>query len=158
MISRVEPNELGHLVKRTQQALRNAIDPALGDLGLTTAQFAALYNLARQPGASNAELARSSFVTPQTMIRVVGGLERRGLLSRSPSPTRGRVLEAQLSDRGRGVFEEAQRRVDGVHVRMLDGVPPAEVERLVGWLTHIAAALEAAGKPPGGSFGRPVSG
>ena len=68
------------MIKRAQQALRNAIDPALSDLELTTAQYAALYNLRRHPGASNAELARLSFVTPQTMVRIVSGLERAGLV------------------------------------------------------------------------------
>ena len=38
------------MIKRAQQALRNAIDPALADLGLTKAQYAALYNLRRHPG------------------------------------------------------------------------------------------------------------
>lgn len=43
------------MIKRAQQALRNAIDPALADLGLTKAQYAALYNLRRHSGASSAE-------------------------------------------------------------------------------------------------------
>ncbi|MGO8873366.1 MAG: MarR family winged helix-turn-helix transcriptional regulator [Acidimicrobiales bacterium] len=139
----MEANELGYVIKRTQQALRNAIDPALADLGLTMAQYAAMYTLHRHPGTSNAELARLSFVTPQTMVRIVADLERRGLLYRTPSPAHGRVLEADLSDRGNNLLKRAQRRVDLVHARMLEDVPAIETERLYRWLTQIATRLEA---------------
>jgi DNA-binding MarR family transcriptional regulator len=138
----MEGDDLGYLIKRAQQALRNAIDPALSDLGLTTAQYAALYNLRRHPGASNAELARLSFVTPQTMVRIVAGLERAGLVSRTPSPRHRRVLQARLSTKGARVLGLAQRRVDAIHATMLRGIPPPELERLHGWLTHIAVTLE----------------
>lgn len=138
----VNGNDLGYLIKRAQQAVRNAIDAALSDLGLTAAQYAVLYNLRRHPGASNAELARLSFVTPQTMVRIVAGLERAGLVSRTPSPGHRRVLQACLSSEGARVLELAQRRVDTIHATMLRGIPPPELERLRGWLTHIAVTLE----------------
>jgi DNA-binding MarR family transcriptional regulator len=137
-------SDLGYSVKRAQQALRNAIDPALAGLGLTMAQYAALYNLRRRPGASSAELARMSFVTPQTMVRIVTDLEGRGLLSREPSQAHARVLQARLSEDGEAVLQRAQRRVDLVHAHMLEGIPAAEIERFHGWLIHIAARLEAA--------------
>lgn len=138
----VDGDDLGYLIKRAQQAVRNTIDPALSDLGLTAAQYAALYNLHRHPGASNAELARLSFVTPQTMVRIVVGLERAGLVSRTPSPRHRWVLQARLSGEGTRVLGLAQRRVDAIHADMLRGIPPQELEQLRGWLTHIAVALE----------------
>lgn len=143
---RVDANaaDLGYSVKRAQQAVRNAIDPALADLGLTTAQYAALYNLHRHPGASSADLARLSFVTPQTMARIVADLEERGLLSREPSRAHARVLQARLSDDGEAILQRAQYRVDLIHTHMLEGIPAAEIERFHGWLTHIATRLEAA--------------
>ncbi len=138
----VDADDLGYVIKRAQQALRNAIDPALADLELTTAQYAALYNLRRHPGASSAELARLSFVTPQTMVRIVSGLERAGLVRRAPSPAHQRVLQAHLTGNGARALRQAQHRVDAIHAEMLHGIPPAETERLLGWLTRIAEALE----------------
>jgi DNA-binding MarR family transcriptional regulator len=73
-------NEVGYLIKRVQQALRGVLDSILAGSGLTMAQYAVLYNLAHSPGASNAELARLSFRTPQTTIRLVRGLERKHFL------------------------------------------------------------------------------
>jgi len=138
----VDADDLGYVIKRAQQALRNAIDLALADLGLTTAQYAALYNLGRHPRASSAELARLSFVTPQTMVRIVSGLERAGLVRRAPSPTHRRVLQARLTSKGASVLRQAQERVDAIHAHMLLGIPPAVTERLLGWLTRIAERLE----------------
>ena len=137
-----EALELGYLIKRAQQALRNTIDPALFDVGLTMAQYAALYHLRRHSGASNAELARLSFVTPQTMVRIVVDLEQRGLISRTRSSHNARVLESQLSPQGSAALDRAQDRVDAVHDRMLDGVLPSEIKRLSKSLVHIAEALE----------------
>lgn len=111
-------------------------------LGLTTAQYAALYNLRRHPGASSAELARLSFVTPQTMVRIVSGLERAGLVRRAPSPAHRRVLQARLTSKGASALRQAQQRVDAIHAHMLHGIPPAETERLLDWLTRIAVTLE----------------
>ena len=138
----MEADDLGYVIKWAQQALRNVLDRALSDLGLTTPRYAVLYNLRRHPGASNAELARLSFVTPQTMVRIVTDLERQGLLQRAPSPSHARVLQTRLSDQGASMLRLAQRRVDSIHATMLEGIPPAEIERLLRWLTHIALRLD----------------
>lgn len=138
----MDGDDLGYLIKRAQQAVRNAVDPALSGLGLTAAQYAALYNLRRHPGASSADLARLSFVTPQTMVRIVAGLERAGLVSRTPCPGHRRILQARLSSEGALLLARAQRRVDVIHATMLGGIPLPELERLRGWLTHIAVTLE----------------
>jgi DNA-binding MarR family transcriptional regulator len=138
----MESNHLGYLVKRVQQALRNAIDPALSGRGLTTAQYATLYNLQRHPGASNAELARHFFVTPQTMVRMVIDLKRKGMLTRWPPPSHAGVLEARLTEDGASALQSAQDLVDEVHVRMLAGRSPAEIEQLAAWLTEMASGLE----------------
>jgi len=76
------PDPFGYVLKRTQLALRGAMDGALATLDLTTPQYAALSELAKEQGLSNAELARRCFVTPQTMHRILGGLERDALVIR----------------------------------------------------------------------------
>jgi DNA-binding MarR family transcriptional regulator len=135
-------NEVGYLVKRVQLALRTLLDSTLIGLELTTAQHAVLYHIAHSPGASNAELARLSFVTPQTMIRLVRGLERKHFLLRRPSPRNPHVLEARLTKDGTRVLRAAQREVDSIHDRMLGSLGRAEREQLASWLTYLAERLE----------------
>jgi DNA-binding MarR family transcriptional regulator len=135
-------NEVGYLVKRVQLALRTMLDSTLLGLDLTTAQYAVLYHIARSPGASNAALARMSFVTPQTMIRLVRGLERKHFLLRHPSPRDPHMREAHLTNAGTRVLRSAQRQVDSVHQRMLGSLAKAEREQLATWLTYLAERLE----------------
>ena len=59
------------------------MDRALVELNLTTPQYSVLSELHEFPGLSNADLARKSFVTPQTMNLIVQNLEARELIGRS---------------------------------------------------------------------------
>ena len=65
-----EPDQPGHilyLVKQVEQATRAHLDALLRPLGLTTNQYTALSVLERRDDLTSAELARRSFVRPQTM-------------------------------------------------------------------------------------------
>jgi DNA-binding MarR family transcriptional regulator len=135
-------NEVGYLVKRVQQALRTMLDSTLASQDLTTAQYAVLYHLAHSPGASNAELARLSFATPQTTIRLVHELERKRFLRRRPSPRDPHILEARLTKDGTRVLQIAQRKVDAIHARMLGSLSRSESEQLATWLAYLAEQLE----------------
>ncbi len=136
---------VGYLLKRAQQALRSRIDEALSDLGLTAPQYAVLANLGEQPGMSNAELARRSFVTPQTMIRIVTGLEDRGLIIRTPRLDNRKVLAANLTRQGSELVELADLAVAPVEQLIGRGLSDAEVGALAGQLTELADRLEEAG-------------
>jgi DNA-binding MarR family transcriptional regulator len=135
-------DELGYLIKRVQQALRGAIDPALADIGLTMAQYALLYNLQLHPGASNADLARFAFVSPQAMVRVMAELERTGLLIRKASQAHARVLQAHLTPKGIRALAAAQRRVEDIHKVMLQGLSTSRVRALATDLAAVAEQLE----------------
>src|SRR5918912_690492 len=75
--------------------------------GLTPAQYGVLSVLAREPGASGADLARACSTTPQAMNGVLGTLERESLIERRPHPTHGRILQATLTTEGRRRLEAA---------------------------------------------------
>ena len=85
--------EVGYLLKEVQQDLRKRMDRALVELNLTTPQYSVLSELHGFPGLSNAELARKSFVTPQTMNLIIQNLEARGLVGRSPSASHGKIIK-----------------------------------------------------------------
>ncbi|MGH2461893.1 MAG: MarR family winged helix-turn-helix transcriptional regulator, partial [Chloroflexota bacterium] len=75
-------------------------------------------------------LARRCFVTPQTMNEIVVSLERRGLIERRPHPTRGRVIEAALTSRGRAVLTACHQAVQAIEARLVDGLDATERNRL----------------------------
>ena len=103
--------ELGYLLKEVQQLLRNKMDRALASIDLTTPQYAVLAELEQFPGLSNADLARKSFVTPQTMNLIVQKLEERGLLQRSVSESNGRVLKTVITAKGLELLSRAHEQV-----------------------------------------------
>ena len=131
----------GYLVKRVQVALRSAMDRALLSDDLTTPQYAVLSALQKAPGLSNAELARRSFVTPQTMIRIVASLEDKGLVTRVEHPWHGRILEASLTAAGEKTVNACHQRVKRVENRMEGDLSETERRTLADLLERCAVAL-----------------
>ena len=110
---------LGYKLKKTQHALRLHMDEALRSLDLTTPQYAVLAQLELKPGASNAALARSAFITAQTMHGIVSNLEKRGLVQRKSDASHGRILCTELTDQGHKVVAQAHDMIRAVESRML---------------------------------------
>lgn len=119
-----------YLVKRLESALRSRLDAAVKPYGLTATQYTALAALRTSPGQSSAQLARRSFVSAQTMQEMVVALERRGLVSRAPSPTNRRVLRIDLSARGEAILRDLDDEVDDIEQAMLADLEPQHVETL----------------------------
>jgi DNA-binding MarR family transcriptional regulator len=113
---------LGYKLKKTQHALRLHMDEALRILDLTTPQYAVLAQLELRPGISNAALARSAFITAQTMHGIVSNLEKRGLVQRKSDASHGRILCTELTDQGHKVVAQAHDMIRAVESRMLSTV------------------------------------
>ena len=133
---------VSYQMKRAQHALRVEMDKALREVGMTTAQYAALSALEAAPSLSGAELARRSFVTPQTMNAILTNLEAAGLVMRRPHPGHGRILQAYLTELGEESLARAHTVVEVVEGRMLDRVTPDDRRRLSEVLRSCADALE----------------
>ncbi|WP_313535764.1 MarR family winged helix-turn-helix transcriptional regulator [Sphingomonas sp.] len=132
---------IGFALKLAQQALRTHMDAGLQQIGLTTPQYAVLNLLKVEPGASNAELARRSFVTPQTMQGIVVALERSGFLTRAPHPGHGRVQTTALTERGREVLAAASGIVADAEARLRAASAPLDPETMIAALSRLAQAL-----------------
>lgn len=125
-------------LRRSQLALQTAFDDALRDLDLTAAQFTLLDALATFPGASNAELARSCSVTPQSMHGVMQLMEQRGLLVREPHRVHGRVIRGYLSNAGEVKLAVARSRIADLESRFFAGFTGeerAQFSRLLGMIS-----------------------
>ncbi|WP_307849377.1 MarR family winged helix-turn-helix transcriptional regulator [Qaidamihabitans albus] len=119
-----------YLVKRLELAVRARLDAAVRPHGLTTAQYTALTALRGVPGMSSAQLARRSFVSPQTMQELIANLERRGLVARAPSPANRRVLGIGLTEQGEAELRRLDHEVDEIENEMLADLDAEQVEAL----------------------------
>ena len=140
-------SRVGYQMKRAQHALRTEMDEALREMGLTAPQYAALSGLQAAPDLSGAELARRSFVTPQTMHQILTKLEKASLIVRRSHPEHGRVLQASLTEKGQRTVFKAHRVVESIEERMLARLDRDEIHRLAEALNRCAASLESGRKP-----------
>lgn len=117
-----------YLVKRLELVVRALLDDALRPLGLTALQYTALSVLDRRGGLSSAQLARRSFLRPQTMHEMVLALEERGLIAREHDPHNRRVLLASLTRRGRDLLKQCEPAVLAIEEQMLSSLSPGQRE------------------------------
>ena len=110
---------LGYKLKQTQHSLRLHMDEALRTLDLTTPQYAVLAQLELRSGISNADLARASFITAQTMHGIVSNLEKNNLVQRKRDPRHGRILCTELTKQGVKVVQQAHKIIRKVEATML---------------------------------------
>jgi len=134
-------NAVGYVLKEAAVALRSAMDAVLRPLQLTVPQYSCLELLGQRPGLSNAELARGTFVTRQSMNVVLQGLQARGLVTRPATAARGRELPAELTPAGREQLRAASTAVRAGAKRMCTGLSPARQQELLETLAACARNL-----------------
>ncbi|OLT37820.1 MarR family transcriptional regulator [Actinomadura sp. CNU-125] len=115
-----------YLVKRLELVIRARMDEALRPHGLTTLQFTALTALRHRDGLSSAQLARRSFVTPQTMNEMVRALEKHGHIERRRDPGNRRVLLISLTGSGRALLRRCDPLVEAIEDDMLGAIPAVQ--------------------------------
>jgi DNA-binding MarR family transcriptional regulator len=133
------------LVKRAQLAFRGALDDALRAHGISASQYGVLRRLADDPGLSNAELARATFVSAQAMQEQLAALEAAGLVARTDDPDHGRIRRTRLTPLGGRAAAECRAIADQVEARMLSGLDASERATLADLLLRCADALAAEG-------------
>jgi DNA-binding MarR family transcriptional regulator len=128
--TRVAPR-ISYVVGRLDRALRREIGGLVAPHGLTVPQYTALSILRDRTGLSNAQLARRSYVTPQSMNEVIAALERDGLVARSPAANHGRVLETAVTEAGLEVLARCDEAVNEMEARMLADLDGEAREQLL---------------------------
>lgn len=132
-----------YLVKRLELVIRALLDDVLRPLGLTTLQYTALTVLQNKGALSSAQLARRSFLRPQTMHEMVLTLEKRGLITRGQDEGNKRVLLASLTDAGSRLLAECEPAVLELENELLADLSPGQRETFREGLEHGIAALAA---------------
>ena len=129
---------LGYLLRQAAHAYRTKAEQALAEATLTLPQFSVLTMLAAYPGHSNADLARLSLLTPQTMSVIVANLLKAGLVARQAHAVHGRIHHIVLTESGHAVLAVAKQRVYAIEKDMLDGLSAGEERTVRDWLVRTA--------------------
>lgn len=135
---RGEEGYFGYLLRQAAAANRLKLERALADIEVTPPQFLVLTMLAAYPGASNAELARLTLLTPQTVNVIVANLARAGALSRRPHEVHGRILEIELTDKGKKLLSASRERAHAIERDLARGLSAEEQKIVRRWLAQVA--------------------
>jgi DNA-binding MarR family transcriptional regulator len=143
----------GFLLRRAHQISAAVFEDECRELGLTPAQFGVLTILKSHPGLGQSSLARALGFDKVTVLRVLRGLEGRGLVERSPAPDNKRNMCVNLTEEGIAVLQRAQRPAERAYRRLLAPLDRTQQDQLIHLLQLLTGELEedarAAFVPPG---------
>ena len=131
-----------YLVGRLDRLLRRRLGDALAPHGLTLAEYTALSVLRSRPGLSNAQLARRTLITPQSMNEVLAHLVGLDLVSRRPDPDHARVLRTELTAAGKRTLAAANRTVAAIEREMLSGLTEVQAAKFAAALASCIEQLD----------------
>jgi DNA-binding MarR family transcriptional regulator len=126
--------QIPYLLKQAVHVMQRGTDAKLRDLGLNTAKYVVLRLLHERPGLSSAQLARRSFLSPQTMNSMVMNLEQIGLVTREQHPENARISLTRLTAAGEAAVSSGRAVVDEYARGMLQNIAPEEQALFVSML------------------------
>lgn len=132
------------LLKRAELAVRGCADALLVPFGLTPAQFLALFRLKYSATpVSSADLARAAGIRPQSVVDLIGPLERGGLIKRREAPEHRRILRITLTAAGEQLFARALPAAAQLERQLLASLTTTELSGLRKGLEKLLANAEA---------------
>ena len=143
------PHELyqrpGFLLRRMYQIAAAVFENACADLGLTTAQYGVLIIVHSEPGIDQTRLARALAFDKVTVMRVLRGLEERGLVQRVSS---GRQKTLALTEAGQQLLARARERAEAASKRLMSPLDSAEQAQLLRLLKTLVDGLADEARAP----------
>lgn len=109
MVEQATAEQLATLLRDAITRLNRRVRQARPVGDLTFSQLSALTSLQLAGALTPRELADVERVQPPTMTKIVGKLEERGLVARTPHPTDRRQVILAATERGRTVYAQFER-------------------------------------------------
>jgi DNA-binding MarR family transcriptional regulator len=132
----------GFLLRRAHQISAAVFEDECRELGLTPAQFGVLTVLKTNPGLGQSSLARALGFDKVTVLRVLRGLESRGLVQRGPAPDNKRNMCVTLTSAGDDMLAQAQRPAERAYKRLMGPLDRNQQAQLIGLLQLLTGELE----------------
>jgi DNA-binding MarR family transcriptional regulator len=117
---------------------RRLLDAALEPLGLRSREFWLLV-IAGQANLSQHEMAELCGLDPSSLVAILDGMERRGLLHRQRNPLDRRVQWVQRTEEGDRLYARALPRAQHAEAQQLAALSAADQRRLVAAMHKLIA-------------------
>jgi DNA-binding MarR family transcriptional regulator len=132
---------LPYLINRVGFAVSEAFGDELAKDALTISMWRVLAVLLHNGPQYMTNLAELTTVEPSTLSRLVGTLQRRGLVTRKRNAADGRHVRVALSARGATLTTGLLPAAAALQDRMIAGMPAAEVAALRRLLKKVHATI-----------------
>ena len=132
----------GFLLRRAHQISAAVFEDACKELALTPAQFGVLTVLQAHPGLGQSSLARALGFDKVTVLRVLRGLQARGLVTRGPAEENRRNVSVALTPEGEALLQQAQKPAEKAYKRLMAPLTRAQQEQLLDLLQLLTGELE----------------
>lgn len=119
---------VGFLLAQTAKTTARAFDAALQERGGSLPMWLILKALMQGGHGTQAELAAAVGVQGPTLTHHLNGMEKDGLLIRSPLPDNRRVHQVALTEAGRALFFKLRQAAMAYDARLRDGIDEADLE------------------------------
>jgi DNA-binding MarR family transcriptional regulator len=130
--------DLGAQFARITRRLIELEKPILDAHGLSMWGYVALSRLAVEPPSTQQALAVAIGHDKTRLIGVLDGLERDGLVTRSPDPSDRRVRLVRITDAGRARLTDVVGEIRAMEAELLAPLPSSERDALLAALARLA--------------------
>lgn len=121
-------------ISQLQFEMSRQLENKLRDLNLTLAQYSTLSVLEDQKNLTNADLARSCFVTPQTMNKTLNNLEKLGYVRKGDDPLHKKKINYSLTVRAEKLICKAHVLVNETEQTMVKGFAKSKIDQTLNLL------------------------
>jgi DNA-binding MarR family transcriptional regulator len=131
----------GFLLRRAHQISASIFESACANVDLTQAQYGALTVLASEPGIDQSRLARALAFDKVTVLRVLRGLEERGLVTRAMSQVNRRQMVVRLTPSGKRLLKQAEKPVQEAYARLMEPLDVSQRQVFIQLLQSVTDGL-----------------
>lgn len=130
------PDLIGYQLRLAQLAVFRDFERTVGDLGISPGRVGVLVLVNGNPGITQSRLAEAVGLDRSTLVPVLDGLERRGLVERRRGEDR-RTNGLSLTTSGKLLLGRIKRRISAHERRMLTGMSDSERGQLMALLGRL---------------------
>ena len=127
------PGLLGYQLRLAQLAVFRDFERHVGTLGVSPGRVGVLALIEANPGVTQSELAQAVGLDRSTMVPLLDGFERRGMLERRRGADR-RTNGLWLTVAGKRLLAQVERRIEAHEERIALRLSRTEREQLMGLL------------------------
>ena len=138
----------GFLLRRAHQISAAVFENACTEVGLTQAQYGVLTVLHSAPDIDQSRLARALAFDKVTVLRVLRGLEERGLITRVVSAENRRQMAVRLTALGQRLLKKTEQPVRLAYQQLMAPLSQKESQQLIDLLQRLTNELQDEARAP----------